>query len=79
MAWTISLRQCYPINPYFNMVELNGESPMIVKQPANKIERRQDAPLTYDMNGSTYAWKRALFWMEQSFSQRGQGYMLWMR
>lgn len=45
-------------NPYFNMVEISDDgSPQVVKT-TKEILRRQDAPETYDMNGSIYAWKR---------------------
>jgi CMP-N,N'-diacetyllegionaminic acid synthase len=48
-------------NPYFNMVEMDGSAthPKIVCKPKKEVTRRQDAPDTYDMNGSIYAWKRA--------------------
>ena len=45
-------------NPYFNMVECGPHgAPQVVKN-IGSILRRQDAPKTYDMNGSIYAWKR---------------------
>ena len=44
-------------NPYFNMVELEGTAPRLVKSAGN-LARRQDAPQTYDMNGSIFAWTR---------------------
>lgn len=47
-------------SPYFNMVEVDPETnaPVIVKAESGPFFRRQDAPETYDMNGSIYAWKR---------------------
>jgi CMP-N,N'-diacetyllegionaminic acid synthase len=45
-------------NPYFNMVECSANgAPQVVKNTSTFL-RRQDAPATYDMNGSIYAWKR---------------------
>lgn len=47
-------------NPYFNMVELKEGAPKVVMDETVFV-RRQDAPATYDMNGSIYAWKRKSF------------------
>ncbi len=60
-------------NPYFNMLELDASqsTPKIVCEPEKEITRRQDAPDTYDMNGSIYAWKRAsLFKSPKLFSDK---------
>jgi CMP-N,N'-diacetyllegionaminic acid synthase len=49
-------------SPYFNLVELDKNGVVrLAKQPAGDIVRRQDAPRTYDMNASIYAWKRDTF------------------
>ncbi|MFS0724045.1 acylneuraminate cytidylyltransferase family protein [Paenibacillus sp. 1P07SE] len=46
-------------SPYFNMVEYKPEGGVgLVKQPSPSVHRRQDAPLTYDMNASIYGWRR---------------------
>jgi CMP-N,N'-diacetyllegionaminic acid synthase len=46
-------------NPYFNLVELQPDGTVAVsKKPAGDVLRRQDAPRSYDMNGSIYIWKR---------------------
>ncbi|GBF75151.1 hypothetical protein PA598K_03536 [Paenibacillus sp. 598K] len=46
-------------SPYFNMVERASEGGMrLAKPPAQPIYRRQDAPITYDMNASIYVWRR---------------------
>lgn len=46
-------------NPYFNLIERNNKN---ILGPSKKITklilRRQDAPITYDMNASIYIWKR---------------------
>ena len=46
-------------NPYFNLIERNNKN---ILGPSKKITklilRRQDAPITYDMNGYIYIWKR---------------------
>ncbi len=46
-------------SPYFNLVEenTNGFVDVAKKLPA-EVLRRQDAPRTFDMNGSVYVWKR---------------------
>jgi len=50
-------------NPYFNLVELNSQQySQLVKKSSKPILRRQDAPITYDMNDAVYAiWKKALY------------------
>ena len=45
-------------NPYFNMIELNRNVPILSKKTKKKILRRQDAPKVYDMNASIYIWKK---------------------
>ena len=45
-------------NPYFNMVEEIGKKIKKVKIIKKMVFRRQDAPITYDMNASIYIWKR---------------------
>lgn len=47
-------------NPYFNMLQIKPSrvNPEIICKAEKEITRRQDAPETYDMNGSIYAWKR---------------------
>ena len=45
-------------NPYFNMVEIIDGKVQLVKQLAQSISRRQDAPEVYDMNASIYVWKK---------------------
>ena len=57
-------------SPYFNMVELNKEGVAgLVKPLANRVVRRQDAPICYDMNASIYAWKRANFFTSNPLFQ----------
>ena len=49
-------------SPYYNMVELDVNNvPRLVKDLDPPVVRRQDAPPTYDMNASIYAWRRDAF------------------
>jgi N-acylneuraminate cytidylyltransferase/CMP-N,N'-diacetyllegionaminic acid synthase len=46
-------------SPYFNMVKLNEKGNVeICIPPQNLTLRRQDSPITYDMNASIYVWNR---------------------
>ncbi len=46
-------------SPYFNLVEMTKDGTVtLVKPPAEPIARRQDTPVTYDLNASVYVWKR---------------------
>src|SRR4030042_4282269 len=46
-------------NPYFNMVEEKEDGTvMVCKQQPKEIQRRQDAPVVYDMNASMYVYDR---------------------
>ncbi|WP_029420721.1 cytidylyltransferase domain-containing protein [Alicyclobacillus macrosporangiidus] len=46
-------------SPYFNMVEVTKDGTVaLVKPPAASVTRRQDAPVTYDLNASVYVWQR---------------------
>ena len=44
-------------NPYFNMVEKKKKNIKLVKSK-KQILRRQDTPVTYDLNASIYIWKK---------------------
>ncbi len=47
-------------SPYFNLVEERGDGSVGLSKPTDPpIVRRQDAPKTFDMNGSIYVWRRA--------------------
>jgi len=49
-------------SPYFNLVEVGADGvPRLCKPTDPPIVRRQDAPATYDMNASIYAWRRDAF------------------
>ena len=48
-------------SPYFNMVEQHADGSVTLVKPNSGIVRRQDAPLTFDMNASIYVWKRGCF------------------
>lgn len=46
-------------NPYFNLVEETAHGTVTVsKKPPKEVLRRQDAPRSFDMNGSIYVWRR---------------------
>ena len=45
-------------NPYFNQVMYKKNNLKIVCEPKRKINRRQDAPVIFDLNASIYIWKR---------------------
>ena len=45
-------------NPYFNMVEFEGERVRLVKQPPRGLVRRQDAPPVYSVSPSVFAYRR---------------------
>jgi len=53
-----------PKNPYFNMVEYEGDRVRLSKTPDRPIVCRQDAPRVYAMNASVYVMWRA-FLMEK--------------
>lgn len=64
-------------NPYFNIVEKNKNEINIVKKLDNSIKRRQDAPITYDMNASIYIWKRnALMSSNNLFTKKTSLYIM---
>jgi CMP-N,N'-diacetyllegionaminic acid synthase len=46
-------------NPYFNMVEFDGDRIRLVKQPPAGITRRQDAPSVYGVSPSVFAFRRS--------------------
>jgi CMP-N,N'-diacetyllegionaminic acid synthase len=46
-------------SPYFNMVEMTEDNKVaLVKSRPESVIRRQDTPVTFDMNASIYIWKR---------------------
>lgn len=46
-------------SPYFNLVKKTAENYVQLASDSKlKIERRQDAPVCYDMNASIYIWRR---------------------
>ncbi|AOY78159.1 cytidylyltransferase domain-containing protein [Clostridium formicaceticum] len=46
-------------SPYFNLVEVNHEGIVQLSKPLPKpVFCRQDAPKSYDLNASIYAWQR---------------------
>jgi N-acylneuraminate cytidylyltransferase/CMP-N,N'-diacetyllegionaminic acid synthase len=49
-------------SPYFNLVERAADGSVRVAKPLPaEVERRQDAPATFDMNASIYVWDAAKF------------------
>ncbi|MDC0059788.1 acylneuraminate cytidylyltransferase family protein [Pelagibacteraceae bacterium] len=64
-------------NPYFNMVEIVNDQVQIVKKDIKQYTRRQEAPLTYEMNASIYIWKRdALFASDELFTDKTSLYKM---
>lgn len=53
-------------SPYFNMVEERDSRVQLVKELPGRVVRRQDAPVTYDMNASIYVWRRDVLLREDS-------------
>lgn len=55
-------------SPYFNLVEIDSVTGQVrvAKQLPGSVLRRQDAPLTFDMNASIYAWNRDALMKEQT-------------
>lgn len=45
-------------NPYFNIVEIKKGKVKKVKEVKKNVFRRQEAPVTYDLNASIYIWNR---------------------
>ncbi len=45
-------------NPYFNMVEFDGERVRLVKRPPSGAVRRQDAPAVFSVSPSVFAFRR---------------------
>ena len=49
-------------SPYFNLVEMALDGSVHLSKPLDRpIVRRQDAPACFQLNGSIYVWRRALF------------------
>jgi CMP-N,N'-diacetyllegionaminic acid synthase len=48
-------------SPYFNLVERRPDGTVALSKPGTAIVRRQDAPPSFDMNASIYAWWTADF------------------
>ena len=44
-------------SPYFNIVHKKNNKIELIKKQKNNILRRQDVPITYDLNASIYIWK----------------------
>lgn len=64
-------------SPYFNIAQKRGENwgPAVSLDPYPL--RRQDAPLTYDMNGSIYVWNRhALVQHQRVFLDKTEVYVM---
>ncbi len=59
-------------SPYFNMVEINDNGLLQLSKPLKEpIYRRQDAPKSYDMNASIYAWRRGALLDQQGIFNPG--------
>ena len=57
-------------NPYFNMVEVDGDGwAHISKPPTQPISRRQDAPMVYSLSPAVFAIRRDALWTCEHWSQ----------
>ena len=57
-------------NPYFNMVEVNGEGlAKIVKPSERPIVCRQEAPRVYSLSPAVYAIRRHALWQYEHWSE----------
>ena len=64
-------------SPFFNMVARTPEGTWQTVVQSHEISRRQDAPPTFDMNASIYAWKRnALIENASVFMQKTEMYLM---
>jgi len=53
-------------NPYYNMVEDVSGKIRKVKKLDDKITKRQDAPIVYDMNDSINVWWKDILFKDRS-------------
>lgn len=61
-------------SPYFNMVEFDENKQLKTSKSVDSlVVRRQDAPQTYDMNASIYAWTRDGLLKRQSVIHENTG------
>lgn len=61
-------------SPYFNLVEVDKNGKVYLSKTLdNQIVRRQDAPMSYDMNASIYIWKRDTILDESSCFLKNTG------
>jgi len=56
-------------NPYFNMVEQDGDYVKIVKSAGGVITRRQDAPAVYSLTPSVFAMRRDFIMRSSHWSE----------
>ena len=65
-------------SPYFNLIEKNANNNIAPsKKLKNFLVRRQDSPITYDMNASIYIWKRkTLLKQDNIFSNKTSLYLM---
>ena len=64
-------------NPYYTMVEPDGNRIRLSKQPARGIIRRQDVPPVYGVSGSVFAYRRSrLDTIEHLYAGAWGGYLI---
>ena len=64
-------------NPYYTMVEPDGDRIRLSKQPARGIIRRQDVPPVYGVSGSVFAYRRSsLSTIEHLYAGAWGGYLI---
>ncbi len=57
-------------NPYFNIVQKKNKTIRLVKKHNKNFLRRQDTPITFDLNASIYIWKRDFLIKNPSIFQK---------
>lgn len=61
-------------SPYFNLVEQDKDGKVYLSKTLDDaIVRRQDAPISYDMNASIYIWKRNILLSENTIFLKNTG------
>ncbi len=59
-------------SPYFSLVEERADGTVGLSKPTDPpLARRQDAPRTFDMNGSVYVWRREVLTADMKLFQPG--------
>ena len=57
-------------SPYFNIVQKKNKTITLIKKHNKNFLRRQDTPITFDLNASIYIWKRDFLIKNPSIFQK---------